>query len=63
MDIMRGASLSPGGKEVIALPSISIKGESRIVLYLKQGAGVVSTRFNIQYMITENGLLICIEKH
>lgn len=63
MDFMRGASLSPGGKAVIALPSISIKGESRIVPYLKQGTGVVSTRPNVQYIITENGFLICIGKH
>ncbi len=56
MDFMRGASLSPGGKAVIALPLITIERESRIVPYLKQGAGVVSTRPNVQYIIAENGI-------
>lgn len=56
MDFIRGASLSEGGKAIIALPSITKKGESRIVPYLKQGAGVVSTRSHVQYIITENGI-------
>lgn len=56
MDFIRGASLSNGGKAIIALPSITSKGESRIVPYLKQGAGVVSTRSHVQYIITEYGI-------
>lgn len=56
MDFIRGASLSPGGKAIIALPSITKRGESRIVPFLKQGAGVVSTRAHVQYIITENGI-------
>ncbi|MVO08712.1 4-hydroxybutyrate CoA-transferase [Flavobacterium sp. TP390] len=56
MDFIRGASLSEGGKAIIALPSITKKGESRIVPYLKQGAGVVTTRSHIHYVITENGI-------
>jgi acyl-CoA hydrolase len=56
MDFIRGASLSNGGKAIIALPSITKKGESRIVPYLKKGAGVVSTRSHVQYIITENGI-------
>ena len=56
MDFMRGASLSECGKAIIALPSITKKGESRIVPYLKQGAGVVTTRSHVQYIITENGI-------
>lgn len=56
MDFIRGASLSEGGKAIIALPSITKKGESRIVPYLKQGAGVVTTRSHIHYIITENGI-------
>lgn len=56
MDFIRGASLSPGGKAIIALPSITKKGESRIVPFLKQGAGVVTTRSHAQYIITENGI-------
>lgn len=56
MDFIRGASLSPGGKAIIALPSTTKKGESRIVPFLKQGAGVVTTRSHAQYIITENGI-------
>lgn len=56
MDFIRGASLSEGGKAMIALPSITKRGESRIVPYLKQGAGVVTTRSHVQYIITENGI-------
>lgn len=56
MDFIRGASLSEGGKAIIALPSTTKRGESRIVPYLKQGAGVVSTRSHVQYIITENGI-------
>jgi acyl-CoA hydrolase len=56
MDFIRGASLSDGGKAIIALPSITKNGESRIVPFLKQGAGVVTTRSHVQYIITENGI-------
>lgn len=56
MDFIRGASLSDGGKAIIALPSITKKGESRIVPFLKQGAGVVTTRSHVQYVITEYGI-------
>ncbi len=56
MDFIRGASLSEGGKAIIALPSITKSGASRIVPYLKQGAGVVTTRAHVQYIITEYGI-------
>lgn len=56
MDFIRGAALSHGGKAIIALPSITKKGESRIVPFLKQGAGVVTTRSHAQYIITEHGI-------
>jgi acyl-CoA hydrolase len=56
MDFIRGASLSPGGKAIIALPSTTKNGISRIVPFLKQGAGVVTTRAHIHYVITENGI-------
>jgi acyl-CoA hydrolase len=56
MDFIRGASLSQGGKAIIALPSITKKGESRIVPFLKQGAGVVTTRAHIHYVLTEYGI-------
>ncbi len=56
MDFIRGASLSEGGKPIIALPSTTSKGESRIVPYLKQGAGVVTTRAHVHYVVTEYGI-------
>ena len=56
MDFIRGASLSDGGKAIIALPSQTSKGESRIVPFLRQGAGVVTTRAHAQYIITEYGI-------
>ncbi len=55
MDFMRGASLSEGGKPIIALPSVTNKGVSRIVPFLKQGAGVVTTRGHVHYVVTEYG--------
>lgn len=55
MDFMRGASLSQGGKPIIALPSITNKGISRIVPFLKEGAGVVTTRGHVHWIITEFG--------
>lgn len=55
MDFIRGASLSPGGKPIIALPSATKHGESRIVPFLKQGAGVVTTRAHVHYVVTEFG--------
>lgn len=56
MDYVRAASLSEGGKAIIALPSTTKKGISRIVPYLKKGAGVVTTRAHVQYVITEYGV-------
>ncbi len=56
MDFIRGASLSEGGKAIIALPSATKKGISRIVPSLKPGAGVVTTRAHVHYVITEYGI-------
>jgi acyl-CoA hydrolase len=56
MDFMRGASLSEGGKPIIALPSRTAKGISRIVAILKPGAGVVTTRAHVHYVVTEYGI-------
>lgn len=55
MDFIRGASLSDGGKPIIALPSVTNKGLSRIVPFLKPGAGVVTTRGHIHWVVTEYG--------
>ena len=56
MDFMRGAALSEGGKPIIALTSRTAKGVNRIVPFLKQGAGVVTTRGHIHYVVTEYGV-------
>ena len=56
MDFIRGASLSKDGKAIIALPSLTAKGESKIVPYLKRGAGVVTTRAHAHYIVTEYGV-------
>ena len=56
IDFIRAASLSEGGKAIIALPSVTNKGISRIVPFLKPGAGVVTTRSHVHYVITEYGV-------
>ncbi len=56
MDFMRGAALSEGGKPIIALTSRTAKGVNRITPFLKQGAGVVTTRGHIHYVVTEYGV-------
>ena len=55
MDFMRGAALSEGGKPIMAISSRTKKGVPRIVPFLKQGAGVVTTRGHIHYVVTEFG--------
>ena len=55
MDFIRGAALSEGGKPIIAMPSVTSKGISRIAPFLKQGAGVVTTRGHIHWVVTEFG--------
>lgn len=56
MDFIRGASLSENGKAIIALPSVTNKGISRIVPTLNPGAGVVTTRSHVHYIVTEYGI-------
>ena len=56
MDFIRGASLSDDGKPIIALPSTTRKGVSRIAPFLNQGAGVVTTRAHAHYIVTEYGI-------
>ena len=56
MDFMRGAALSEGGKPIIAISSRTKKGVPRIVPFLKPGAGVVTTRGHIHYVVTEFGI-------
>jgi acyl-CoA hydrolase len=57
MDFVRGASLAEDGRAIICLPSTAHGGrESRIVPFLRQGAGVVTTRGHVQTVVTEWGV-------
>lgn len=56
MDFMRGAALSKGGKPIIALQSQTAKSKSKIVATLNPGAGVVTTRSHVHYVVTEFGV-------
>ncbi len=57
VDFMRGSARSKGGKPIISLPSTA-KGESisRIVSHLREGAGVVTSRGDVHYVVTEYGV-------
>ena len=56
MDFIRGAALSKGGKPIIALPSTASSGKiSRLVVQLNAGAGVVTTRGHVHWVVTEYG--------
>jgi acyl-CoA hydrolase len=58
MDFIRGAALSPGGKPIIALPATAAGGKiSRIVAQLNPGAGVVTTRGHVHWVVTEYGVV------
>jgi acyl-CoA hydrolase len=56
MDFIRGSALSEGGRPIIALPATTTRGESRIVPILKPGAGVVTTRAHVHFVVTEHGV-------
>lgn len=56
VDFIRGASLSEGGKPIIAMASSTGKGASKILTELKPGAGVVTTRAHMHYIVTEHGV-------
>jgi acyl-CoA hydrolase len=57
VDFMRGAARSKRGKPIIVLPSTTEDGEtSRIVSHLSEGAGVVTTRGDVRYVVTEYGV-------
>lgn len=56
LDFIRGAALSTGGKPIITMPSTAVGGSaSRIVNELKPGAGVVTTRGHVHWVVTEHG--------
>ncbi len=56
MDFMRGAALSEGGKPIIVMMSRTKNNQSKIVFELNQGAGVVTTRSHVHYVVTEYGI-------
>ncbi|MDR0983049.1 MAG: 4-hydroxybutyrate CoA-transferase [Culturomica sp.] len=56
LDFIRGAAASEGGKPIIALPAVTNKGVSKISPTLLNGAGVVTTRFDVHYVVTEFGV-------
>ena len=56
MDFMRGAALSDKGKPIIVMKSVTKEGHSKIVPFLKDGAGVVTTRAHVHYVVTEFGV-------
>ncbi len=56
MDFIKGAAMSDGGKPIIAMGSTTNRGDSKIVPFLKQGAGVVTTRAHVHYVVTEYGI-------
>jgi acyl-CoA hydrolase len=56
VDFIRGAARSRGGRPVIALPSSAKGGQtSRIVPHLKEAAGVVTSRADVHWVVTEHG--------
>ncbi|TCO10821.1 acetyl-CoA hydrolase/transferase family protein [Natronoflexus pectinivorans] len=55
IDFIRGAGHSEGGKPIIAMPSVTSKGVSKITPTLMEGAGVVTTRANMHWLVTEYG--------
>ncbi len=55
IDFIRGAGHSEGGKPIIAMPSVTGKGLSKITPTLMEGAGVVTTRANMHWLVTEHG--------
>lgn len=56
VDFIRGAAISKGGKPIIAIKASASNGESKIVPFLKEGAGVVTTRAHVHYVVTEFGV-------
>ncbi|PIO73125.1 4-hydroxybutyrate coenzyme A transferase domain protein [Teladorsagia circumcincta] len=58
VDYIRGAAIGNDGegKPIIALPSVSKRGQSKIVPYIQEGAGVVTSRSHVHYVVTEYGI-------
>lgn len=58
VDFLRGAAISQDGrgKPILAMPSVTSKGESKISVFNKLGSGVVTTRAHAHYIVTEHGI-------
>ncbi len=58
MDFLQGASLSSDGlgRPILAIPAVTKKHESKIVPFISHGAGVVTTRAHVHYVVTEFGI-------
>ena len=56
-DFVYGASISKGGKSFLAMLSTTTKGQSKIKPFLSEGAGVVTTRFQANWIVTEHGIV------
>lgn len=56
-DFVYGSSLSEGGKSFLAMLSTTSKGQTKIKPVLTEGAGVVTTRFQAHYIVTEHGIV------
>lgn len=57
LDFIRGAAMSKGGRSVVTIPSTTKDGQrSRIVAHLQEGAGVIATRGDVKYVVTEYGI-------
>ena len=59
VDFVRGASMSKGGRSIMAMPSTAAKGKvSKIVSVIDEGAAVTTSRYDVQYVITEYGICL-----
>ena len=59
VDFVRGSQMSPGGKSIIAFTSTAAKGtKSKIVPFLDYGSKVTTSRYDVEYVITEYGILL-----
>jgi RimJ/RimL family protein N-acetyltransferase len=56
VDFLRGAALSPGGRGLVVLPSVTGTGESRILPRLTEVSGGVLNRADVRYVVTEHGV-------
>ena len=55
-DFIRGAALSKGGKSIIAFPSTTKNGKSRIVSWFSEGTIISTPRYDVHYVVTEHGI-------